>query len=169
MSAFSAVRRGSRKVGKKLLLRSFAMFRLIDPAVIEGATRQKPLEMPPMKNVSYVAFVDPSGGGRDECGLAIGHREGGRLVIDVVRGLTGSPAEITCEYAALLKKYGVRRVTGDRYAGAWPRDELLRFGVSYRPSELDRSSLYLEALAALNSGLVEWPPCKRPRCASLPP
>jgi hypothetical protein len=131
----------------------------ISAAVIESATRPKPLELPPQEGVQYVAFVDPAGGGKDEFTLAIGHLESDRAVIDLVTGRHGSPAAIVAEYATILKRYRVREVTGDRYAGRWPRDEFEKHSIRYNVSDMDRSALYLEALAALNSGKVEIPPC----------
>jgi hypothetical protein len=131
----------------------------LDVELIADCTRPKPLELPPVSNVTYHAFVDPAGGGADEFTMAIAHREGDHLVVDLVRGRRGSPAETVAEFSGILKRYGLRRVTGDRYAGRWPRDEFLRFGIEYRVSELDRSALYLELLAAINSGRVELPPC----------
>ncbi|MDT8327529.1 MAG: hypothetical protein RQ750_09135 [Roseovarius sp.] len=133
---------------------------LISSDLIDSAQRQKPLELPPMRGVDYRAFVDPAGGGSDEFTLAIGHEENERIVVDLVRGLTGSPAEIVREYADILRRYSIRRVTGDRYAGRWPRDEFLRFNIRYDVSELDRSGLYLEFLAAMNSGRVQIPNCQ---------
>jgi hypothetical protein len=132
----------------------------ISQAVIESVTRPKPLELAPEAGVQYFAFVDPAGGGADEFTLAIGHRSGAGAIIDLVRGQRGSPAGIVSDYAALLKRYNVTRVTGDRYAGRWPRDEFEKYAIRYEVSELDRSGLYLEALAALNSGRVEIPPCE---------
>jgi hypothetical protein len=132
----------------------------LDVDLIAECTRPKPLELPPVRGVDYRAFCDPAGGGQDEFTLCIAHSERGHTVIDLVRGRRGSPAEIVVEYAAILKKYGIRTVQGDRYAGRWPRDEFLRFGIRYNVSELDRSALYLEFLAALNSGRVELPPCE---------
>ena len=131
---------------------------LIDPDLIERATRPKPKEVPPARGTRYVAFTDPAGGGQDEFTVAIGHRDGDAVIVDAVRGLHGSPAEIAKEFAAFLKTYGIRRVTGDRYAGRWPRDEFMRWGIRYELSELDRNGLYLELLAAMNSGRVELPP-----------
>lgn len=131
---------------------------LIDPTLIEECTRPKPRELPMVRGVQYRAFTDPAGGGQDEFTLAIGHREGDCIVIDLARGLKGSPAEIVGEYARVLNAYGISTVTGDRYAGRWPRDEFSKHGINYTVSELDRSGLYLELLAALNSGRVELPP-----------
>jgi hypothetical protein len=105
-----------------------------------------------------VAFTDPAGGGQDEFTLAIGHREGDAVVLDAVRGMRGSPALIAKEFADFMGTYGIRRVTGDRYAGRWPRDEFQKYGIAYEVSELDRNGLYIELLAAMNSGSVELPP-----------
>ena len=131
---------------------------LIDPALVEQATRPKPKELPFVQGTDYHAFTDPAGGGQDEFTIAIGHRNGDAVVIDAVRGLRGSPAEIAGEHARLLNSYGIKRVTGDRYAGRWPRDEFGKHGIQYEVSELDRSGLYVEMLAAMNSGCVELPP-----------
>jgi len=131
----------------------------LDVELIEAATRRKPLELLPSSRETYHAFVDPAGGGADEFTLAIGHVEGRSVVCDLVRGLKGSPADIAKEFAQVMLRYDVRACHGDRYAGRWPRDEFLRWGIRYQTSELDRSGLYLELLARLNSGGVELPPC----------
>lgn len=130
---------------------------LLDPELIDDATRPRPLELPPATGLDYQAFVDPSGGGQDGFSLAIGHIDGEHAVVDLVRERHGSPAAIVEEHAETLARYGVRKVVGDRYAGRWPRDEFLKYGITYEPSEQDRSALYLEFLARLNSGQVELP------------
>ena len=133
----------------------------VDADLITDCIRPKPLELPPAKGLRYSAFVDPAGGGQDEFTLAIGHKEGDAVVLDLVRGLRGSPAQIVQEYAAILRKYRIGTVHGDRYAGRWPRDEFEKSEIRYDVSEMDRSALYLELLAALNSGRVELPPDER--------
>lgn len=133
----------------------------IDPELVERATRRRPLELPPREGVQYFAFADPNGGGADEYTLAICHAEDELTVVDMVRGRNGSPAEITAEFAGILKSYGIASVTGDRYAGAWPRDEFQKHGVTYETSPLDRSQIYLEFMARLNSEAVILPPCNR--------
>ena len=130
----------------------------LDADLVADCTRPNPLELPAASSLRYFAFVDPAGGGGDEFTLAIAHVQDGSSVIDLVRGRRGSPADCVREYADLLKGYGIKAVTGDRYAGRWPSDEFRRHGISYQASELDRSGLYLELLAALNSGRVELPP-----------
>ena len=140
-----------------------AMFRsdvatFLDVDLLAACTRPKPLELPPEQGVSYFGFVDPAGGGADEFTMAIAHKDGDAARVDLVRGRRGSPARIVAEFAPILKAYGIQRVTGDRYAGRWPGDEFEKHGIRYDASELDRSGLYLELLAAINSGRVELPP-----------
>lgn len=126
--------------------------------IVEAAIRTSPLELPFDKAHRYDAFVDPSGGGQDEFCIAIGHWEGEVSVVDVLRARRGTPAEIVAGYAALLASYGIKTVTGDKYAGSWPSDEFAKHGIKYQASEKPKSGLYLDLLPVLNSGRVELPP-----------
>ena len=129
--------------------------------VVDAAVRSGPMELPFNKRYRYSAFVDPAGGGADEYTLAIGHKENDDTVADVLRARRGIPAEITAEYASLLKSYRIRKVTGDKYAGSWPADEFKKHNITYSPSDKPKSGLYLDLLPALNSGRVELPPDER--------
>ena len=129
--------------------------------VVDAAVRSGPLELPYDKQHRYFGFCDPAGGGADEYCLGIAHKEGDDTVVDLVRARHGIPAEITAGYAALLKTYGIRKVTGDKYAGSWPADEFKKHDIKYAPSEKPKSGLYLDLLPALNSGRVELPPDDR--------
>jgi hypothetical protein len=42
-----------------------------------------------------------------------------------------SPEVAITEFATLLRAYRVTRVTGDRYAGDWPRERFRVHGISY--------------------------------------
>lgn len=125
---------------------------------VERAMRTSPLELPYIRGTKYQAFADPSGGGPDGFCLSIGHTEGNKIVIDVVRERKGPPASAVKEYAELLKDYGIREVQGDRYGGSWPEQEFARHGINYLPCKRSKSDLYVDALAALNSERVELPP-----------
>lgn len=129
--------------------------------VIEGVTRPEPLELPYNSRHNYFAFADPAGGGQDEYTMSIGHREESRLIVDLVRAQKGVPSEITAEYAALMKAYGIREAHSDKYAGSWPADEFAKHGITIEYSPKARSELYLDALPALTSGRVELPPDDR--------
>jgi hypothetical protein len=57
--------------------------------------------------------------------------------------------------ADLLKSYGLHEVTGDQYAGEWVPAAFRRFGITYKPSELTRSEIYLECLPLFAQSRVE--------------
>lgn len=148
----------------------FAEFRtdveaFISRDVIDAATRPSPLELPFDRRHRYVAFVDPAGGGvgpnADEFTLAIGHVEDDQVIVDVVRGQRGVPASIAAEYSELMTAYGIKKAHADRYAGSWPETEFARHGIEIVTSEQPKSGLYLDTLAALNSGRVQLPPDER--------
>lgn len=106
----------------------------------------------------YVAFIDPSGGtGGDSMTLAIAHREGDHAILDAVREVRPpfSPEAVTIDFANVLKTYSISTVTGDRYAGDWPRERLRLQGIHYELSEHNRSEIYLNCLPILNSGRAE--------------
>ena len=126
--------------------------------VVDSAIRADPVEIPFDRRHRYFAFVDPAGGGQDEFTCAIGHSEGNQVIVDLVRARKGVPANIVAEYAEILKAYGVREATSDKYAGSWPSDEFHRHGIKIEHSPKPKSDLYLDALAALNSGRAELPP-----------
>jgi hypothetical protein len=66
-------------------------------------------------DVTYSAFVDPSGGRADAFMVGIGHRDGERGVVDCLRPWAPpfNPSCVVEECAALLRDYRVHRVTGD--------------------------------------------------------
>lgn len=124
---------------------------------ILAVTVQGRYELPPIESVYYSAFVDPSGGRRDAAALVIGHKEGGRVVVDLARRWKSphDPGIVAADMAGVLKGYRVRRVTGDRYGGAWPEAEFFKHGIGYTPSDKDKSALYLAFLPMVLSGQVE--------------
>jgi len=126
---------------------------LLDPDTLEACVGRH-RELPPAEGTAYAAFVDPSGGRRDAFTCAVGHREDERLVVDAVRAWSPpfNPSGVVEECAALLARYGVSRVTGDRYAGEWPREAFRSRGVEYEVAAKDRSALYLELLPRVNAG-----------------
>lgn len=121
---------------------------VISPGVFERA---------PLTGTRYMAFVDPSGGSADSMTLAIGHKEGGIAILDVVRERRPpfSPEAVVSEFCDLLKRYRIAKVEGDRYAGEWPPEAFKRFGVTYNASARPKSDLYRDLLPRLNSGEVD--------------
>jgi hypothetical protein len=104
----------------------------------------------------YTAFCDAAGGtGSDAFTLAIGHRdEHGRAVLDVLREHRPRfvPAEVVAEYAELIRAYGCREVTGDRFSGGWVASEFEKHKIRYTASERSKSELYLACLPMLLAG-----------------
>lgn len=135
----------------------------IDRQSVESCVRQYPLNAPPMPSnvvAQYVAACDPSGGGKDEFTLAIGHRDPlntEKFVVDTVQGRTGSPAEVVAQYVEVLKSYRVKKVQGDRYAGQWVSDEFAKHGIQFEYIGLNRSELYQEFLPVVLTGRIELP------------
>jgi hypothetical protein len=126
---------------------------VVDAAVVPGRR-----ELSPVSGTSYVAFTDPSGGSADSMTLAIAHAvKDGCAVLDAVRERRPpfSPDDVTVEFSALLKSYGVRKVTGDRYCGEWPSERFWAHGIEYAPSEKPKSNIYRDLLPLLNSGKTE--------------
>lgn len=132
---------------------------LFDPEALAACVVSGRRELSPVEGVRYVAFVDPSGGSRDAFTVSIAHTIERRAVVDVVRAWAPpfNPSGVIAEAAALIKTYGCREVTGDRYAGEFPREAFRSHGVEYRLAELDRSRLYLELVPRVNAGEVEIP------------
>jgi hypothetical protein len=135
----------------------------VDRAVVEACIEPGAYELPFVAGTRYMAFADPSGGSSDSMTLCIGHKEGKTVVIDAIREAPApfSPDAVVREHVALLKHYRIRTISGDRYAGEWPREKYRQYGISYDLSELTRSELYLAALAQLNSKTVRLLDSKR--------
>jgi hypothetical protein len=134
-------------------IESYVSREVVDAAVVSGR-----YELPPASGISYAAFVDPSGGSADSMTLAIAHRNNdGGLVLDAVRERKPpfSPDDVVLEFAALLKTYRVRTISGDRYGGEWPRERFRIVGIAYDLSNRSKSDLYRDMLPLLNSGKVE--------------
>lgn len=131
---------------------AFVMREAVDGCVVPGR-----YELPPLPGAHYRAFVDPSGGSADSMTLAIAHADKAISVLDAVREVRPpfSPEGVVQDFCTLLKSYRVGRVTGDRYAGEWPREQFRKQGIAYDLADKPKSDLYRDVLPLLNSGQVE--------------
>ena len=122
---------------------------LIDAAVVSGVVVR-----PPQRGFDYVAFCDSAGGRGDSFTAAIAHAEDGGIVLDALyeRRPPFNPADVVAEVAALLRSYGVNRVTGDRYSAEWVIGAFAKDGINYRQTAKDRSAIYAEVLPLFTSG-----------------
>lgn len=137
---------------------------LLPRELVERAVAKDRPAPEPLPGVHYVAFADTAGGtGRDAFTCGIGHtrRDEGRdiAVIDLlfVREAPFSPDFVTAELCALLRAWGVRRVTADRYGAGWPIVAFAAQGVTYVHSAMSASDLYLHSIAAFTASRVELP------------
>jgi hypothetical protein len=133
-------------------LETFLNTEIIEAVIIPGR-----FELPKIKDVSYFAFVDPSGGRGDAMTLSIAHKEKEKVIQDAVRANRPpfNPSEVVKEFAEVLKSYGVREVTGDKYSGEWCSSSFEKNGIKYKNSELSKSDIYLEFLPLVMTGQVE--------------
>lgn len=116
---------------------------------VDGGVRERA----PMTDRKHVGFADPSGGRHDRFCVAVAHTEGDKAVLDAVRIWTPpfNPSEVIAEACAFLKSYRVHRISGDRYSAEYNAEQFRLNGVTYDPSERDRSGIYLELLPLVNS------------------
>lgn len=133
---------------------------VVETSLVHGRLVLPPDSAPPSP---YCAFVDMSGGGADDSTLAIAHlSDAGRVVLDLLMDQGGrdhegtfDPSQTVKTFAAVCKQYGCDSVTGDRYAGEWPRQAFAKEGIDYQVSDFTRSELYARLEPLLNSGEVE--------------
>ena len=135
----------------------------VSQEVIDGCVAYGVFEMPPAAGVSYLGFVDPSGGASDAMTLAIAHRVGDMVILDAAREIQPpfNPDAATAEFSTLLKAYRVATVIGDSYAGEWVREPFRRHGVDYQLSEASKSDIYRDALPLFNAGRAQLLDLKR--------
>lgn len=135
-------------------IESFVSLEAVIACVAKGC-----FERPPQHDLSYHGFADPSGGSQDSFTLCIGHMDFARqcVVVDCLREIKPpfSPEAAVEEFSRVLKSYNIGSIIGDRYAGIWPVEQFLRFGVSYEQSAAPKSDLYRDLLPLINSGRID--------------
>lgn len=137
----------------------------LDDATVDGAIVPDRRMLPYNPAVKYGAFCDPSGGRQDSFTLAIAHQESrpkgesraGRVVLDCLQAVAPpfDPESAVSGLAATIKSYGLSEVHGDQYSGEWCPAMFRKFGITYTPSELSRSEIYLECLPLFAQGRIE--------------
>ena len=115
-------------------------------------------ELPPEPGVTYSAFVDPSGGVLDSLTLAIGHLDRNALcILDALLECRPpfDPEKAVAQCAVLLRRYGVAKIFGDKYAGEWPVARFAEHGIEFEQSARPKSDLYGDLLPLLNARRIE--------------
>jgi hypothetical protein len=131
----------------------------IDRAAVEACIVSGCYERPRLDGISYVAFCDPSSGaGADSMTLSIAHKpQSGATRLDVLREVRPpfDPAAVTAEFAAVVKAYGIHKITKDCWALGFVDAAFREHGITCKPSDKTRSELYLDLLPMINSSQVE--------------
>jgi hypothetical protein len=126
--------------------------------IVEALVAPGRFELPPKPSVTYVAFVDPAGGsGGDSMTLCVAHALKEAAVVDLIREARPpfSPQVVVGEFCETLRRYGVQKVTGDRWGSEFVQERFKQRGVHYEVSERTKSELYRELLPILNAGRCE--------------
>jgi hypothetical protein len=139
---------------------TFLPAELLELAVVDGRH-----ELAPAPGVRYQAAADPMGGGPDAFTLAIVHvdlRDGRPVMVqDLMRSWRSPRGEkldldqVLDEQAAVLARYGLFRLIGDRYAGEWPVQAYRKRSVLYEPAAHDKSAAYIEFEPWMKTGSIE--------------
>jgi hypothetical protein len=125
---------------------------------IDAVTAWGRSELPPLAGIVYRAFLDPSGGNRDSMTLAIGHlSSNGVCILDDLFEVRPpfEPEAVVLQCVTLLRRYGVSRVIGDKYAGEWVPARFAEHGIEFEQSARPKSDLYGDFLPLINAGRVE--------------
>jgi hypothetical protein len=113
---------------------------------------------PPLPDVRYTAFADPSGGSGDSFTAAVTHCDDGIATLDAFyeRRPPFNPSAVVAEISDLCRQYRCGTVTGDRYAAQFVVEAFAKEGITYCHSQRDRSQIYGDALPLFTSGRVGW-------------
>ncbi len=105
----------------------------------------------------YFAFVDMSGGRHDDAALAIAHRKGRIVVLDLVHRYRApfSPFEVARSMSETLRQWGLVAATADNYAAEFSVVAFRQHRITLNRSKQSKSQLYLELLPRISSGEVE--------------
>jgi len=131
---------------------------LFTPESLAACTAQGRTELPPSWTAKHVGGLDAAGGGgQDSLGFALCHRQGGRVVVDVVREYRPpfDPLQVVADVATLAKAYGCRSLVADKWGGGFVVEAFAREGVAVEHSDLTTSDTFLELAPLINGQLVE--------------
>ena len=127
---------------------------LFDPECVDSCIAVGVRERLPEQRFTYFAGTDvASGSGKDAFAVAVAHQDGERFILDCVRSWRPpfNPSSVIAEASALFRSYRIYETTGDRYAPGFVSEGLSTNHITYKYSEHDRSSIYLELLPLVNS------------------
>jgi hypothetical protein len=113
----------------------------------------------PEKGITYKAHFDPSGGRVDAAALAIGHRDGDLIRVDLVRRCPAphNPEAVISEAAEVLSVYVITDVQVHRFGADFPIRAFQRAGVRATTAEKVTSEHHLGMVPLVNAQRVVLP------------
>jgi hypothetical protein len=120
-------------------------------------------ELPPNPGICYRCFVDAASGvpEGDSFAAVVSHKLGDRVVIDAIREVRPpfSPSEVVqTVLLPLCKTYSITSITGDNYAGEYPKELVRGVGISYELAKKHKSDLYVDPfLPLMPSRKIDFP------------
>lgn len=125
--------------------------------VVERLVIRGRLELMRERKVRYVAFCDVSGGRSDASALAIAHRDGRKVIVDLAKvwKSPSNPHQVISAMADELRKFEIRKITGDNYSAEFVCRSFEANGLNYIKAEKPKSALYLELLSRMCSNEIE--------------
>lgn len=124
-------------------------------SIVSAAIDRNIFERPAIEKVQYMAFVDAAGGGACEYTLAVFHKEDKQLIHDAIAAeIATNPEQTTDKFSQIVKRYGVRGVTGDAYSAGWVKEQWRKRGIEYTTCAITASDLYIEFQPLIKQGLV---------------
>jgi hypothetical protein len=125
--------------------------------VIERCVIRDRTETLPEPGIRYVAFIDVSGGRKDDAALCIAHRNSRLVCIDLVKRFRPpfNPYDVIGQMAIVLKRWGIRKATADNYAAEFVTQAGRSHGIVIAKAEKPKSQLYLELMPKITSNEIE--------------
>lgn len=131
----------------------------VDRVTVEAVTADVSEYLPRSFSSVPIFFCDMAGGsGSDSATLSGSVCDKDGIIKQVIQKEFRppfNPEEVIRDFSSEIKRWAGRQVTGDRYAGDFPKVAFERYGISYRQSEKTKSELFQEFLKLINSGKVE--------------
>jgi hypothetical protein len=128
----------------------------VERAIVAGRQQLEPVD-----GVDYLAAVDMSGGSNDDSTLSISHWDGSKAVVDLVIEQVDpkpfNPRDAVKHFAAVCRRYRIREIHGDAYAGETFRRDFSDLGIDYVVEKQTRTHIYESLEVALNAAQVELP------------
>jgi hypothetical protein len=147
-SAYESEVLGNFRRGTSTLFDSDALQDCVDVGI-----RERPYQ----PGIQYKASVDSaSGSGKDSFTLTIVHVEGDNVVVDLVRSWRPlfNPSGVIHEVSDLLKSWGLRECSGDKYAPGFVQELFRANGITYAFADQSTSDAYLALVHIVNAEQV---------------